>query len=685
VSDRTPAATGRRSRLEWLPALVVATGLPLLVMKGVLIAHNLSGAEGRTPAATLLAKSLLFLGWDVAGAVLVPLLLLGLVAWVPRRRDGLAAGLIAPLLTLHGWAVVMSGFVTIVMGAPATKATIDLGFLNSEPRPGVQVDTGALWNSIAHMATPFNLTLLFGLMLLPPLLFFWLRARLRLGPVARRVAIGVGGAFAATTIVILPNLINGEVLGIRVHTFGLERSAIVTLAASYARPLVRLVQSPPSSLGDPFCFDYGSVVAPGRVADAPLLSSDRREDGTGARPRRTNVVLVQLESMGSVSLGELPTAMPFLAGLGAPGRGVTLQAHTSPWPQTMKAVFSMVCGEMPYADYPPITSVNPSIPVTCLPDTLKSQGFRTGWFTSSDIAYDRQLRFLQFHHLDVIGDMYTVPGADKAWRNSWGVDERTMIDAVLGWIDQAPGQPFFVFYGQAAGHHPYVFAGGPEAPEPTVPAEHAAYLECARHVDDSLRRLVDGLKARGLLDDTLLVIASDHGEAFDQHGGRTHGNQIYEESVQVPAVMSGPQLTAISGPVSFPTSHMDLAPTILGLLGLEVPPTMKGRDLTREDDARLVLSGARPPAEQLGVRDGAWKAVVSLETGAIELFDLASDPGEQHSLTEQHADLAERMVARARAWQAHSRNLIENYAAIAAHGLKRCQPAATAPAKEPAP
>lgn len=284
MSDRTPAATGRRSRLEWLPALVVATGLPLLVMKGVLIAHNLSGAEGRTPAATLLAKSLLFLGWDVAGAVLVPLLLLGLVAWVPRRRDGLAAGLIAPLLTLHGWAVVMSGFVTIVMGAPATKATIDLGFLNSEPRPGVQVDTGALWNSIAHMATPFNLTLLFGLMLLPPLLFFWLRARLRLGPVARRVAIGVGGAFAATTIVILPNLINGEVLGIRVHTFGLERSAIVTLAASYARPLVRLVQSPPSSLGDPFCFDYGSVVAPGRVADAPC--SPRTAARTALAPAR---------------------------------------------------------------------------------------------------------------------------------------------------------------------------------------------------------------------------------------------------------------------------------------------------------------------------------------------------------------------------------------------------------------
>lgn len=685
MSDPTPPAAGRRWRPEWLPALLVAAGLPLLVMKGVLVAHNLSGAEGRTPTATLLGKCLLFLGWDVAGAVLVAVLLLALIAWVPRRRDGLAAWLAAPFLALHGWAVVMSGFVTIVMGAPATKATVDLGFLNSEPRPGLQVDSGALWNSIEHMATPFNLTLLFGLMLLPPLLFAGLRRRLRPGPAARRVALGLGGAFAVTTILVLPNLINGEVLGIRVHTFGLERSPMVTLAASYVRPLLRRVQAPASALGDPFCFDYGSVVAPGRVPDDPLLAAERRSDGTGSHPRRSNVVLVQLESMGSVSLGTLAEAMPFLAELGAPGRGVTLQAHTSPWPQTMKAVFSMVCGEMPYADYPPITSVNPSIPVTCLPDALKAEGFRTGWFTSSDIAYDRQLRFLQHHHLDHVADMYTIPGADQAWRNSWGIDERAMIDAVFGWIDQQPGQPFFVFYGQAAGHHPYVFAGGPPAAEPTVLAEHAAYLGCARHVDDSLRWLVEGLRARGLLDDTLLVIASDHGEAFDQHGGRTHGNQIYEESVQVPAVMVGPQLTRLAGPVLFPTSHIDLAPTILGLLGLDVPPTMKGRDLTREDDQRLILSGARPPSEQLGVRDGHWKAVVSLETGAIELFDLTTDPGERHSVADEQGDLAERLIARARHWQQHSRNLIENYAAIASNGLKRCPPAATSPAKEPAP
>jgi membrane-anchored protein YejM (alkaline phosphatase superfamily) len=421
------------------------------------------------------------------------------------------------------------------------------------------------------------------------------------------------------------------------------------------------------------------------VADNPLLVADRRSDGRGARPRRTNVILVQLESMSWPSLRDRPEALPFLSELGSPGSGVSLQAHYSPWPQTMKAVFSMACGEMPYGDYPPITSVNPSIPVTCLSDTLKLQGYRTGWFTSSDIAYDRQLRFLQHHHLDVVHDMFSIPGADRAWRNSWGIDEAAMVDGVLAWIDQEPGQPFFAFYGQAAGHHPYVFANGPPPPDPTIVAEHEAYVGCALHVDGAVRRLVDGLRARGLVDDTLVVVASDHGEAFDQHGGRTHGNQVYEESVRVPAVIAGPQVRDLADAVRFPTSHIDLAPTILGLLGLEVPPTMKGRDLTRDDSSRLVISGARPPSEQLGVRDGRWKAVLTLETGAVELFDLERDPGEKSNLYDGNRELADRLVDRARHWKQHARNLIENYASIAAGGLKPCVQAETGRGKEAAP
>ncbi len=685
MSDPTPPAAPRRWRTEWLPALLVATGLPLAVMKGVLVGHNLSGAEGRTSAATLLPKTLLFLGWDVAGAVLVALVCLGLVVALPRRRDGLAASLLVPLLAVHGWAVAMSGFVSIVMGAPATKATIDLGFLNSDARPGVQVDSGAVWNSIAHMATPFNLTLLFGLTLLPPLLFLALRRRLRLGRGLRRGLALVAGALAVATIAGLPSLINGQVLGIRVHTFGLERSPMITLAASYLRPVVRDWQAPSADLGDPYCFDYASLAAPGRVPHDPLLVAGRQIEGAGSHPRRSNVILVQLESIGGASLGDRPDAMPFLSELGRPGRGVALQAHYSPWPQTMKAVFSMFCGEMPYGDYPPITAVDPALPVTCLSDVLKAAGFRTGWFTSSDLAYDRQLRFLKHHHLDVLGDMYTIPGADKAWRNSWGIDERAMIDAIFAWVDERPGQPFFAFYGQAAGHHPYAFAGGPGAGETTLEAEHAAYRACALHVDQSLRWLVEGLEARGLHDDTLLVIASDHGEAFDQHGGRTHGNQVYDESVRVPAVLAGPQVRQVGGPVTFPTSHIDLAPTVLGLLGLDVPISMKGRDLTREDDARLVISGARPPAEQLGVRDDRWRAVVSLETGVVELFDVSTDANEQRNVYDRHRDLADRLVARARAWQQHSRNLVENYAAIAADHARACRAVPEPATEERAP
>jgi arylsulfatase A-like enzyme len=223
----------------------------------------------------------------------------------------------------------------------------------------------------------------------------------------------------------------------------------------------------------------------------------------------------------------------------------------------------------------------------------------------------------------------------------------------------------------AAGHHPYVFPGGPPAAEPTVEGEHRAYLECLSYIDERLRQLVEGLAARGL-GDTLVAIVSDHGEGFAQHGVRAHGNQVYDEALRVPMVLAGPQLAGLNARVTFPTMHPDLAPTLLGLLGVEVPMTMKGRDLTKDAGARLAIMGARPPAEQLGVRDGKWKMVASLESGVTQLFDLTADPGETRDVYQEHAELAQGMLTRARQWQVHARNLIENYASILEKHGHRC-------------
>jgi arylsulfatase A-like enzyme len=391
----------------------------------------------------------------------------------------------------------------------------------------------------------------------------------------------------------------------------------------------------------------------------------------GAPARKTNLIVVLLESVGSRYTSREPAPMPFLRALGSTPGSVAFGAHYSSWPQTMKAHFTILCSEIDHPDYTPITYVNPAIPCVSLPEALHAAGYRTAFFTSQDLAYDRQIRFFRHRKFDVMHDMHDMPGRDGAWKNSWHLDESVTIRAALSWIDRerqaAQDRPFFLLYGMGTGHHPYAFPGfeGVAAGGANIESERAAYVKSLGYIDARLRELHGALASRGLLTDTLIAVVSDHGNGSERPGmGSTRDATIYEGTVRVPALVAGPQLAGIAGTIEGLTSHIDVAPTLLGLLGVPIPRTMKGRMLSRENDARPVVFATRPPLSQVGIRDGAFKLILLRETGARELYDVVADPAETRNLAAGHARLAEALALRARRSRAHARNLIENYAEV---------------------
>jgi arylsulfatase A-like enzyme len=270
-----------------------------------------------------------------------------------------------------------------------------------------------------------------------------------------------------------------------------------------------------------------------------------------------------------------------------------------------------------------------------------------------------------------------MPGRGGAWENTWGLDERVTTAAVLDWIrrqrQEHADRPFFAAYNMAAGHHPYEYPGSASGRWLDAEREAAAQRATLRFVDDRLHDIVEGLRAQKLLESTLVVIVSDHGPGSGRAGmGRIRDASIYEGSVHVPLVMAGPQIATASGGVTLPTGHIDLAPTVLGLLGIEPPATMKGRDLTRNSEPRVIILATRPPLSQVGVRAGPWKLVHWAESGANELFDVAHDPEERVDQSSSHPELASALDAIGHRWQTHSRHLIENYAAVLAVSGHRC-------------
>jgi arylsulfatase A-like enzyme len=652
--------------------LVIANFLTALtstfLFKLALFAYSTSGAEGATSALLSWPRLVLCLGWDVVSAALVAGLAALAAGPLASRFPRASFATASAVQAVYGVFLMVSFHVALIVGAPLDKAAIDLLFFYNAT-PG---RSGQLWadSVVPYLTASVGIETIVTLALPPLALRFWSR-RAHGGRVLGRRLVATLAVLVFLTLVAVPGLANGL---LAVHTFGLERSPLTMLAGSYARGPLRALRKNDTPEGDPYCFDMHSPV--------PV---DGANPLTGATPVRSNVVLVLMESISTRSLEPAPTPMPFLDELGRSANGVRFDNHYTHWAQTMKAAFNIWCSELPHPDYPPITYINPAIPCVSLTEALKGAGYDTAVLSSADFAFDRQIRFLKHRQIDFMADRNDMPGHQGAWENAWGIDERVTTRAVLGWIatERAshPDHPFFAAYNMAAGHHPYEYPGSPSGQWLDRERETAAERATLRFVDDRLREIVDGLTRMKLRESTLVVVVSDHGPGSGRAGmGRIRDASIYEGSVHVPLVLSGPQLASTSGPVTLPTGHIDLAPTVLGLLGIEPPTTMKGRDLTRDSEGRVVILATRPPLSQVGVRAGPWKLVHWDETGVNELFDVARDPDERDDVSRTHPELTTALDAIGHRWQAHSRNLIENYAAIMETSGRRCASAPAAPA-----
>lgn len=176
-----------------------------------------------------------------------------------------------------------------------------------------------------------------------------------------------------------------------------------------------------------------------------------------------------------------------------------------------------------------------------------------------------------------------------------------------------------------------------------LPAAWTAYLlklydAEIRAWDDALADLLRGLDELGVRRSTVIVVTSDHGEEFQEHGRLKHGSHLYEESVHVPLIIAGPGIPV--GRRREQVQGIDLFPTVAALLGIEVPSYLPGRNvLPGPGPERRALietrDGISPDGKAIAVvalRTSGWKLIESPALPRIELYDLARDPGEHKDL-----------------------------------------------------
>jgi len=361
------------------------------------------------------------------------------------------------------------------------------------------------------------------------------------------------------------------------------------------------------------------------------------------RPAGPNLLLVTIDTLRADHVGVYGAAgasTPTLDALAA--RGVRFEHAQSPVPLTGPSHATILTGL-----YPPAHGVRDNVVFMLDPShrtlatRLKARGYRTAAFVA---AYPVAAAFGFRQGFDEFSENFKESSAPGGGAQR---PANEVVDDALGWLARPGDAPFFAWVHLYDPHAPY------EPPEPYRSRfAGRAYDGEIAFADSQLGRLFEWLRASGRERDTVVAVLADHGESLGEHGELTHAVLIYEATLHVPFLLAGPGVPRGST-VPARVSTVDVAPTLLRLLGLEPPAEMTGRDLRAAFAGRPLEPQPLYGESLFGRLNCRWSTLRSwtvdewklVDGSRAELFDLADDPGETRDRAAEQAPRVARMRA----------------------------------------
>jgi len=429
-----------------------------------------------------------------------------------------------------------------------------------------------------------------------------------------------------------------------------------------------------------------------------------------APPKRPNVVLYMIDTLRAdhASLyGYARDTTPFLKKLGAQGLIFDDCQVQATW--TKPSVASLLTSL--YSFTHGIVNDYDTIPkgAATLAEQLRAAGYVTAGIVANPFA--GRLSGLQ-RGFDYLSEWEVIQRYRKDAEDR-GTDSAAVNKIIFPWLEAHRNEPFFLYAHTTDPHAPYrppagfeekfanpsettqfnatyksltdkkEYGGGAVVSRAIVTrsgfnADRFIHQAIDRydgeilHNDWSLEQLAGKLKELGILDNTLIVVVSDHGEEFWEHGWTAHGQSLYQELTHGVFVMRSPTLIPTPRRVTEPVQLIDVMPTVLDLLGLKIPHMVQGQSLAPfargqafERRGQVMTSRFASPhangfvpengTDTVGLVSANWKLLYrdkAKEVGLnkVELYDRRGDRGETKDIAKEHPQEVERMMAEIGKW-----------------------------------
>lgn len=405
-------------------------------------------------------------------------------------------------------------------------------------------------------------------------------------------------------------------------------------------------------------------------------------------PPLPNIVLITIDTLRADHLGAYgyprPTS-PVIDGLADRGVVFTNATANSSW--TRPSTASIFTSRLPskHGAYSFRRSIAPELPT--LAECLHDAGYRTlgvsGNFVHVNEAFGFARGFDRWREISIVLE----DGEESMWPyygpkgGQLSDPPATTINKVaLSFIRESDDRPLFLYLHYMEPHSPYdapeairaQFVSDPRLHSESSQTSSRYLIDLARSraavdpaerqrlidlydaeiatVDKALGELLDELGRRGIFENTVVAVVSDHGEEFGEHGGWVHGGTLHRESVWIPFIVHDTRRPTHGIRRDEPVDLLDVATTLLSLAGIEACEGMRGRALlspegshARDVIAELHLeerpeAATIPRIHRLALQSWPWRAILGQDE-TLSFFRLDRDPLESEPVPRATADL----------------------------------------------